>query len=189
MTHRTRRFVSTCTISGALLALLTVSLPASAQEVVVRERVYYPIEIEPHFTFGDEDVYGATGFGGGLRLSIPLVSGHLGRIPDNLAITFGGDIVHYDDCYAGGNCSANYLMFPVAAQWNLGFTRHFSMLLEGGAYVYKGWYDTCGDGGCNPSNFGILPTFAVGGRFHLHDNVALLLRLGYPMSTIGVSFL
>jgi hypothetical protein len=34
-----------------------------------------------------------------------------------------------------------------------------------------------------------LPTIAVGGRVHLHDNVALLFRVGYPMSTVGISFL
>jgi len=186
MNTKLRISLSVCGVLG----LLTVAPVANAQTVVVRERVYYPIEIEPHFTFGDENVYGATGFGGGLRVGVPLAVGHLGRIPENLAISFGGDIVHYDDCYNGNNCSANYLMFPVAAQWNLGFVRHFSLLLEGGAYVYKGWIgNNCVDGCGNPSDFGILPTFAVGGRFHLHDNVALLLRLGYPMSTIGVSFL
>jgi hypothetical protein len=161
---------------------------ATAQTVVVRERVVYPIEIEPHFSFGAEDVYGAAGFGGGLRIGIPFAHGHLGRIPDNVAISFGGDIVHYDDCYSGGNCNGNYLMFPVAAQWNIGFARSFSFLVEGGAYVYKGWYDTCGPGCAGPSDVGILPTIAAGGRVHLGNNVALLFRIGYPMSTLGISF-
>ena len=176
--------------SSLLIAfgVCALSSIASAQQVVVRERVYYPIEIEPHFTFGDENVYGATGFGGGLRLGVPLASGRLGRIPDNIAISFGGDIIHYQDCYNGSGCSGNYLMFPVAAQWNLGFHRSFSLLLEGGGYVYKGWYDTCGPG-CSPSDVGVLPTFAIGGRVHLHDNAAFLFRVGYPMTTLGISFL
>ncbi len=173
-----------------LSALGVCALPirSDAQEVVVRERVYYPIEVEPHFSIGNEDVFGSFGYGGGVRLGVPFAHGHLGRVPQNLAISFGGDIVHYQDCYNGVNCSANYLMFPVAAQWNIGFHRSFSLLLEGGGYVYKGWYDTCGPG-CAPADFGVLPTFAIGGRVHLHDNVAFLFRVGYPMSTVGISFL
>jgi hypothetical protein len=80
-------------------------------------------------------------------------------------------------------------MLPVAAQWNIGFARQFSLLLEGGIYVYKGWYDSCGANCSGPSDLGVLPTFAVGGRIHLHRNVALLFRIGYPMSTVGISFL
>jgi hypothetical protein len=173
-----------------LVTLGVCALPvvSDAQEVVVRERVYYPIEVEPHFSIGNEDVFGAVGYGGGVRLGVPLARGHLGRVPQNIAISFGGDIIHYQDCYNGSGCSGNYLMFPVAAQWNIGFHRNFSLLLEGGGYVYKGWYDTCGPG-CGPSDLGVLPTFAVGGRLHLHDNVAFLFRVGYPMSTIGLSFL
>jgi hypothetical protein len=186
------RFRITSKIIGSasvLIAIIAAAAPANAQTVVVRERVVYPVEIEPHFTFGNEDVYGATGFGGGLRIGIPLVFGHIGRVPENLALSFGADIVHYDNCYVGGNCDANYLMFPVVAQWNLGFARRFSLLLEGGGYVYKGWYDGCGPNCSGPSDLGILPSFAIGGRIHLHDNVALLFRVGYPMSTVGVSFL
>jgi hypothetical protein len=189
MIARTRQLISLCTVVATLLILLTAASQARAQEYVVRERVYYPIEVEPHFTFGTEDVYGAVGFGGGLRLGVPVARGHLGRVPQTLAISFGGDIVHYDDCYNGPNCNGNYLMFPVAVQWNLLFAHSFSLLLEGGAYVYKGWYDTCGPGCSGPSDFGVLPTLAVGGRFHLHDHVALLLRVGYPMTTLGISFM
>jgi hypothetical protein len=153
----------------------------------------YPIEIEPHIVFGAENVYGATGFGAGLRVSIPVVFGLLKRAPDNLAITFGGDLLHYDNCYYSDQCGANYLMLPVAAQWNVFLARRVSVFAEAGVFVYKGFFDGCGpsDGpGCSPpSDFGILPTLAVGGRLHLGDNVSLIARLGYPTVTLGVSFL
>jgi hypothetical protein len=153
----------------------------------------YPIEIEPHFTFGPENVYGSAGFGGGLRVGIPLVAGHLGRVPDNLAISFGGDILHYDNCYYTGYCGANYLMVPVAAQWNIFVARRVSIFGEGGAFLYKGWFDGCrpGDGpGCTaPSDFGVLPTLAVGLRVHMGPAAAFTLRVGYPTTTLGVSFL
>jgi hypothetical protein len=180
---------------GLGLAALAAPCVASAQEatmVTLNEPTRYPIEVEPHFTFGAEDIYGNTGFGAGLRLGVPVAMGHLGRLPQNLAVSFGGDIVHYDECYYGGYCSANYLMVPGALQWNVGIARPVSVFLEGGAFLYKGWFDHCapGDVGCSaPSDFGLLPTVALGGRVHIGENAALTLRLGYPTSTLGVSFL
>ena len=180
-------------ITGAFAAWFAFPSLAKAEEVIIvreREAAVYPVEIEPHFSFGAEDVYGVAGFGGGLRVSIPFVAAHMGRVSDNLGITFGGDIIHYDNCYyVGTDCGANYLMAPVAAQWNIIFSRRFSLLVEGGAYLYKGWYDTCGPGCSGPSDFGVLPTVAVGGRLRVGWHTALLLRVGYPMITLGVSFL
>jgi hypothetical protein len=158
----------------------------------VREPLVYPIEFEPHLTFGAENVYGATGFGAGARVGIPLAVGHIGRAPQNLALTFGGDVVHYDNCYFGPYCGANYLMVPVAAQWNVGVVRPLSLFVEGGAFLYKGWFQGCGPGavGCSPpSDFGLLPTLALGGRVHVGPDVALTLRVGYPTTTLGVSFM
>jgi hypothetical protein len=153
----------------------------------------YPLEIEPHFSFGAENVYGATGLGAGLRLSIPLISGYLGRVPDNLAISFGGDFLHYENCYYGNECGANYLMLPVAAQWNIFVARRVSVFGEAGVFVYKGFFNGCGPGdgpGCSPpSDFGVLPTLALGARIHMGDNVSFVARLGYPTITLGVSFL
>jgi hypothetical protein len=126
-------------------------------------------------------------------LGLPLIVGSLGTTPSNLAISFGGDILYYDNCFFGNDCGANYLMVPVAAQGNLFVLRHLSFFAEGGAFLYKGWFDGCrvGDGsGCSaPSDFGILPTVALGGRIHFGGATALTLRLGYPTSTLGLSFL
>jgi hypothetical protein len=108
-------------------------------------------------------------------------------------VSFGGDILHYDNCYYGSYCSANYLIAPVALQWNVFVARSVSLFAEGGAFVYKGWFDQCGPGdgpGCSaPSDFGLLPTLALGARFHLGHDVSLTARLGYPTTTIGVSFM
>jgi hypothetical protein len=190
-----RRFL----IASAAMAALTVPTLASADVVGESPQAprwgnpaAYPLELEPHFAFGAENVYGATGFGAGLRVGIPLAVGHVGAAPDNLAISFGGDILHYDNCYYGNDCGANYLMVPVAAQWNVFVARRVSFFAEGGAFLYKGWFDGCGpDGpGCSaPSNFGLLPTVALGGRVHIGDNAAFTLRIGYPTSTLGVSFM
>jgi hypothetical protein len=180
----------------SLAALGTIASTARADGEVTMERLreptLYAMELEPHLTFGAENVYGTTGFGAGGRIGIPFAVGHLGRAPQNLAVSFGGDVVHYDNCYYGPYCGANYLMVPVALQWNVGVARPLSVFVEGGAFLYKGWFDPCaqGDLGCSaPSDFGLLPTVALGGRVHLGGDVALTLRLGYPTTTFGVSFL
>jgi hypothetical protein len=192
----------TCASACALACAGTLAVSSTANaDVYVRvegprydaeQASAYSLEVEPHFTFGPGNVYGDTGFGAGLRLGIPLVAGHIGSVPDNLALSFGPDVVHYDNCYYGGYCGANYLMFPVAAQWNLFVARRVSVFGEGGLYAYKGWFTGCGPGdvGCSaPSDFGVLPTLAIGGRIHLGDTAALTLRLGYPTTTLGVSFM
>jgi hypothetical protein len=82
-------------------------------------------------------------------------------------------------------------MVPVAAQWNVFVARRVSLFAEAGAFAYNGWFDSCGGApGCDaPANFGVLPTVAIGGRVHMGPVAALTLRIGYPMSTLGVSFL
>jgi len=195
--NRLPSYLSVGLVGCAAIASLCLSPTVAHAEIdratQLDEPRLYSFEIEPHFSFGAENVYGSTGYGAGLRLSVPFLTGQLGRVPDNLAITFGGDVLHYDNCYFATNCGANYLLLPVAVQWNILVARQFSIFGEGGAYVYKGWVTSCGpaDGpGCTtPSDFGVLPTFAIGGRLHLGDNVALTLRLGYPTMTLGVAFL
>jgi hypothetical protein len=202
MTHHAQCSLPRLLVTGLAVAALGLPSIASADEVfVVRregaapeafEASLYPVEIEPHFTFGPENVYGAAGFGGGLRVGIPFVVGHVGRAPDNLAISFGADILHYDNCFFANDCGANYLMAPVALQWNVFVARRVSVFAEAGAFVYRGWFDECGpdNNGCSaPSDFGVLPTVAVGGRVHIGRFSAFTLRIGYPTTTLGLSFM
>jgi hypothetical protein len=201
MTKLGLRKVRSFLIAGLAMAAVFAPSIAKADVVVVREEApvlrrdsysVYPIEVEPHFTFGPENVFGGTGFGGGVRIGIPFLAGRLGSVPDNLAINFGGDILHYDNCFFQSECGANYLMIPVAAQWNLFVARRVSLFVEGGAFLYKGWFDVCPGNvaGCKaPSDLGVLPTAALGGRIHLGPNTAVTLRVGYPTTTFGLSFL
>jgi hypothetical protein len=119
--------------------VLTVERPTPTEEASA-----YPLEIEPHFTFGPENVYGASGFGAGLRLGLPVVFGHLGTVPQNVAVSFGADVLHYDNCFYRYDCGANYLVVPVAAQWNVFVARQVNVFGEGGVYLYKGWFVGCG---------------------------------------------
>jgi hypothetical protein len=201
MTHRTHRSVRRLLLAGLAATSFALSRAALAQapgETTTPaprddEPSAYPVEIEPHFSFGAGDIYAAAGVGAGLRVSIPVVYSLLRNVPDNLAISFGGDVLNYSDCYYGNDCGANYLMLPAAAQWNVFVARRVSLLAEGGLFVYKGFFNGCapGDGpGCSPpSDFGVLPTIAVGARVHLSDNASFVARIGYPTFTLGVSFL
>jgi len=187
--------------SGLILSAIALA-PAARADVVLRaegpppaneQASVYPLEIEPHFAFGPENVYGASGYGAGVRFGIPVAFGHLGSVPQNLAVGLGADLLHYDNCYFGTNCGANYVLVPAVAQWNLFVTRPVNVFAEGGVYLYKGWFAGCGPGdgpGCAPpSDFGLLPTFALGGRFPVASSTALTLRIGYPTTTLGVSFM
>jgi hypothetical protein len=106
-------------VASLIFAALSVPALASAAEEPSRrtEIAADPVEIDGHFTFGPENVYGETGFGAGLRLGVPLVT-----------------------------CSA-------------------------------------------PSDFGILPTVAIGARGHVSEDVAITARIGYPTMTLGLSFM
>jgi len=156
----------------------------------------YPIEVEPHVTFGAENVFGATGFGAGLMASIPVVFGLFKRVLGNLAITFGDNLLHHDNCYYSDHCGANYLMLPAAEQGNMFLACRISFCAEADIFVFKRFFDGCGssDGpGCSPSpDFGILPTSAVGGRLCSGDNVyrrakrtTAALRTAPHLSTVG----
>lgn len=166
---------------------------AGAQETIrdPGRHPVYPIEVEPHAVVGWDDYYGGSGVGAGLRLSIPVVQdGFIKSIDDSVAIGFGVDWVHYSDCYFRGDCSANYLVFPVAMQWNFFLTRHWSVFGEPGLFLYKGFVDRCDAPGCKePTSFGIEPAIAVGGRYAFTDNVTFTMRLGYPTFSAGFSFL
>ena len=190
-------------LATVAIGLASLSLFASAaqadEEGVVKRRAEpasaaYPTELEPHFSFGPRNVNGVTGYSGGLRISIPLVVGHLGSVPDNLAISFGGDLLHYENCHYGNNCGANYLLLPIAPQWNVFIARRVNLFGEAGLFVYKGWLTPCstGDGpGCSaPSNFGVAPTIAIGGpctsATTSHSPCASAIRRsrwGYPSSS------
>ena len=161
----------------------------------------YTIEIEPHGLIGLGFRYGGVGIGAGARFSIPIVrNGFVPTINNSVAVTFGADFMHYGGCFGDFNndldCSANYLFFPVALQWNFFVASKWSVFGEPGIVPFYGFYDDfCGNGpgqvkGCSdPSHFSVVPALYVGGRYHFNEHTALTMRLGYPDFSIGVSFM
>ena len=137
-----------------------------------------------------------------------LDNGPVSTINNNMGIGFGLDWAHFSDnnCgyYYGGpgfnrfgycNVSANSLLFPVYVQWNFFFTKVVSVFGEAGFGIYHDWASfppTAGcpiNSNCSSSYTGVSPYFEGGGRFLFGDSVGLLVRIGYPFLTVGVSIL
>jgi hypothetical protein len=154
----------------------------------------YAVEVEPHAVFGWGGIYAPGGFGLGGRFSIPLVSnGFVPTINNSIAVTFGFDWVHYGQCWYAGDCGANYFDLPIAMQWNFFVAQRFSVFGEPGAVIYFGSYPDCPlqpnlCPSSRPPTAGVEPALFLGGRYHLNDEIALTVRIGFPSFSFGVSF-
>jgi len=210
--NTTMGLLGRATRAAAVLAVAMASTrSATADDTISRpgDHPHYSVEIEPHGLWGWTH-YGYApddGFGLGARFSIPIVeNGFVPSINNSVAIGFGGDWLHYsgDRCYYDNNphfngpCydvgDANYLFFPVVMQWNFFVAKKWSVFGEPGLVIYHGWFDYCagapaGASCGNPTATGVDFALWVGGRYHFNEHVALVLRVGYPTFSFGVSFM
>jgi hypothetical protein len=207
---RMRRVAMTAATSLALASAGTGT--ARADDTIKRpgDHPHYPVEIELHgvWSWTHYDYAPNDGFGLGARFSIPIVeNGFIPSINDSVAIGFGVDWVHYSgsNCYDygfdphyHGPCydvgDANYLFFPVVMQWNFFVAHQWSVFGEPGLVIYHGFFDYCagapaGAACGNPTSTGVDFALYVGGRYHINDHLALVLRIGYPTFSFGVSFM
>ncbi|HEY4015722.1 MAG TPA: hypothetical protein VGM06_20420 [Polyangiaceae bacterium] len=187
----TARALAVVVAASALLASET----AHADDTIRRpgDHPSYAVEVEPHAVFGWGGIYAPGGFGLGARFSIPIVSnGFVPTINNSVGVTFGLDWVHYGQCWYAGNCTADYFDVPIAMQWNFFVARRFSVFGEPGAVIYFGSFPGCPlqSNLCpsRPPTVGVEPALFIGGRYHLNDQVALTVRLGFPAFSFGVSF-
>ena len=184
----------------ALSSLLTLlaSLPAEAQIRNSGTHPYYGVELEPHALWqwtGDEWAW-EDGIGFGLRVSIPILeNGPVKTLNNNLAVTFGFDWAHFDgDCVAGGrgvDCDESDTWVPVAAQWNFFITDVVSLFPEVGLGFRNAVRDTdfCDSAACDDEDLEVHFALWFGARFRIAAPIALVLRLGTPSMSFGVSFL
>jgi hypothetical protein len=179
------------------LVLVTASAAARADDTIQRpgDHPAYNFELEPHLLLGSDDAYAWGGWGLGVRVSIPLVdNGFVSTINNNVAISFGLDIEHYDGCWYNGNCTATYFDFPVVMQWNFYVAQRWSVFGEPGIVLYHGFIANCPNGvDCpnghpNGDDVGIEPAIYLGGRYYLSNNVTLTARIGFPSCSFGISF-
>ena len=203
-------------LAGASLgaAMVLAGTGAQADDTIKHpgDHPKYVVEIEPHGLWGWSHYYFANsdGLGLGVRFAIPVVeNGFVPSINNNVAVSFGLDWLHYSGatcyyygpgpnvgpgpCYAVGD--ANYLLFPVAMQWNFFVAQRWSVFGEPGLVIYHGFFDYCSNVpvgtrcGPSPTQTGIDFAFYAGGRFHFSDHATLTMRVGYPTFSVGVSFL
>jgi hypothetical protein len=198
-----RTFIHACAV-----ALTSTAVPIVARgESTIRDPnpPKYPVEIEPKFDFDPSGyhAYSGTGFGPGVRFSIPVMSpGFVKTINDSIAISFGIDLIHYDGydyyyfcgrfnqfCpyYYGSFWSA---YFPVTMQWNFWLTDRWSAFGEAGfAFRHSFYTDAyCAPNVYCPSHDDFYPALFAGGRFAVSENLALTMRLGYPtLFSFGLS--
>jgi len=189
---------------SAIALVVGVTGRARAQSTIRSpgQRPPYVFELEPHLIltpFDAPDDPSGDGYGLGARGTIEILpEGFISNLNDSVGIGFGLDWVHYGGqggrgycrnfsytpqgvpvCVEGSNHSSNYVFVPVVMQWNFWLHRQWSVFGEPGLAVS---HRSDGD-------FGVVPVFNAGGRFHFNDSVALTLRLGYPYFSAGVSFL
>lgn len=179
--------------AGVLMAVLPGTALADDTIKHPGDHPSYSVEAEPHVLLGWDNIYASGGYGVGGRFSIPIVqNGFVQSINNSVAISFGMDLMHYEGCtFRGIGCSASYLFFPVAMQWNFFVGQRWSVFGEPGLTIFHGFVDDCAPGtnDCvRPSVNGIRPALWIGGRYHLSETVSLTLRIGWPAFTFGVSF-
>lgn len=201
---------------AAVVALATTDARAAGIIRNPGDHPKYGVELEPHGLLRwNTYYYGDTGFGLGFHAVIPLMdNGPIQKINNNMGIGFGFDWAHYSENYcfgygpffvrgvpANAGCSAygNAFMFPVFMQWNFFLTEIVSVYGEAGfgisdeTYGFNNYYlGACPVGvdcSTSGSHLEAFPYFEGGGRFLFGDTVGLMVRIGYPLLTVGAVFL
>ncbi len=196
-------------VTTALLCSLFVH-SAEGQSIIKNGNASrsYAVEIEPRGALspfspprGSADV----GLGGGVNFGINLApKGFLPTVYDSVALTIGIDTLYHfggrpraAECAewqgsgssrvcvrtrGGSGTEALFFYTPVTMQWNFYFTPKWSVFGEPGMAMYfrTGRYE--------PLSVGVIPVFFAGGRYHFSNKATLTMRIGYPYTTIGVSF-
>ncbi len=173
----------------AVIAPLLVASSARAEESVIKQPDQHPsyfVELDVHglvaYSGGPLALgrYGTVGFGPGARASFNILKdGFIPKLNDSVAIGVGADFV-------AGIDGTVRLVTPVVLQWNFWLTQHWSVFGEPGVAIEFPM--------SVPSSLGgepiyLVPALFVGARYNFNDHITLTMRLGFPMSTVGVSFL
>jgi hypothetical protein len=179
-TIRASRASRTSVLASALTIAITASLlTMNAREARADEQLLIKTPGEhPHYFF-DAEPHGLLGFGPfrqdllpgvGFRGTFILVQqGFVPSINNSIGLGVGADFFVPK---RGGVA----FVLPAVMQWNFWLSTHWAVFGEPGVAVGLGNKDF------------VSPIFAVGGRFHFNERIALTMRLGYPYVSVGVSF-
>lgn len=157
---------------GALVGA-TLAPEAHAQERLLiknpGDHPRYFFDAEPHGLLGFGPFRDSFLPGAGFRGTFTLVQqGFIPSINNSVGLGVGADFF-----FAKGGMA---FVLPAVMQWNFWLSTHWAVFGEPGVALGFGNKDF------------IAPIFAVGGRYHFNERVALTMRLGYPYASVGVSF-
>jgi len=146
------------------IATLVCAQPVFAASTIKSDTNHpaYAFEAEPHFVvtpFHDGGV--GAGFAGTFNI---VDTGFIRRLNDSIGVGFGANWTTNRD-----------FIFSGAMQWNFWFTEEWSAFGEPGFAI-----DT--HDGVN-----LWPNFGAGGRYAFSSTMALTARIGFPVSSIGLS--
>ncbi len=201
-------------IAPIALALATLTPSLVQAETIIKQpgaHPHYAFELEPHLLLAvDNPYWGNDGWGLGLRAAVPIMhQGPISKINNNMAIGFGLDWASYGHCndgyygahvdkyglnWNGRDCSVNAVHVPVVLQWNFYITDIITAFGEPGFGVRHTWVSgdyPCGNGNvCRDSNSytDLVPYFSVGAKFMFGRAAGLMVRVGYPTTTVGGVF-
>lgn len=121
--------------------------------------------------------YDTLGFGPGFQASFRIMkNGFIPSINDSIAVGVGAELV-FD---TNNNVR---LLTPVVLQWNFWVTTHWSLFAEPGIVIE---FPMSTPKGTEPLY--LTPALTAGARYNFNDHIAFVARLGFPLSSFGVSF-
>jgi hypothetical protein len=153
----------------------------------------YAAEIEPHFVVAGLDKYSA-GLGFGANVTIPIWEhAPFKGIDDTIAFGIGADWVRYAAYRPRDPRDPKILTYawylPVFIQWNLWLGARASLFLEPTiVYRFASYQDNCGGLPCVDTTR-VLPSGSIGLRFRIVDHASVTVRVGWPMISLGGSWL
>jgi len=193
-------------LPACLLATVAILAPAAlahaddapAPEAGPRSKWHprYGAEIEAHGSIAAFDKF-FVGMGGGARVTVPVWSHTPFKGFDNdLGVGIGLDVIRYaaykPNDPSGSSLSLVAYYVPLSLQWNVWLGARASLFIEPTLlYRYAEYIDSCvgvGPKPCAPTTR-FLPTGSAGLRFRIADRVSGTIRIGWPVASLGASWL
>ena len=167
-------------VFASTLAIAVIASVASPREARADEQLLIKAPDDHPDYFFDAEPHGVLGFGpfrqsallpgAGFRGTFIIVKqGFIPKLNNSVGIGVGAD---FFVASSGGVA----VVLPAVMQWNFWLSTHWAVFGEPGVAVGLGNRDF------------VSPIFAVGGRYHFNERVALTVRVGYPYASVGVSF-
>jgi len=181
--------LATTLLATTLLATALAAAPASAQvNINTPHTGGRPFQLDVHGGF----TWWGFGAVAGARFGIPLVdNGFISSINNAFYLNFGADF-YFVRCNCGGGRDEYHPGFglPVAAHWEFYFSSMWSIFAEVGVNVYfhPGWLRDNNRGFFDHDGVGAWFLGAVGARLAFNEWFGLVLRVGTPYSSFGMTF-